>query len=178
MSIAAACIAAAACVLAGCGAARRLAEREKTLSAWEEKLIRMESEARRGGAALPALLREGSAGEADALRALADRLEADPAADAEEAIRALPWPAAFSPEEKAALTECLPGLFAPEKESQLRALQRAGEQWRRFALAARESREKNAALYRKLGYSRIDNYPPYDRKLGWLAGAAVFILLC
>ncbi|MCR4885442.1 MAG: stage III sporulation protein AB [Clostridiales bacterium] len=87
----------------------------------------------------------------------------EPAADGEEAIRALPWPAAFSPEEKAALTECLLGLFSPEKESQLRALQRAGEQWRRFSLATRESREKNAALY---------------RKLGWLAGAAVFILLC
>ena len=163
MSIAAACIGAAACILAGGGAARRLAEREKTLSAWEEKLIRMEGEARRGGAALPALLREGSAGEKDALRALADRLEAEPAADGEAAIRALPWPAAFSPEEKAALTECLRGLFSPEQESQLRALQRAGEQWRRFTLAARENREKNAALY---------------RKLGWLAGAAVFILLC
>ena len=160
---AAAFLAAAVCVIAGYRAARRLDEREKEIGVWEEKLIRLEGELRLGGEALPALLRRGSAGEKDVLGALADRMEQHPAADAEGLLPSLPWPASLSPEEREALTECLRGLFSPEKEGQLRAVRRARGQWARFGLKCRESREKNAALY---------------RKLGWLAGAAAFILLC
>lgn len=163
MSAAVACLAAAACVAAGYRAARRLDEKAKEIEAWEEKLIRLENELRMGGAALPAMLRRGSAGEQDILSALADQMEKNPAADAEGLLLSLPWPVSLSPEERKALAECLRGLFSPEKEGQIRAVRRARGQWARFAQKCRESREKNAALY---------------RKLGWLAGAAAFILLC
>ena len=65
--------------------------------------------------------------------------------------------------ETAALRDALSGLFAATAGPQKKALAQAQEKWRGFARAAREAADKNRRLYCSLGF---------------LGGAALFILLC
>jgi len=153
----------AACAAAGHLAARYLIARDRRLAVWEEALLRMEGELRRGGAELPALLRRSAGESLPALAALADRLSADPAAAPEKLLAALPGEPLLQREEEAALRQCLTALFTPDLDRQRRALSMALEQWALFRGKAREAKDKNARLY---------------RSLGWLSGAALMILLC
>lgn len=155
--------AAAACVALGALAGRYLADREERLAAWGSALERMAMALRLGGEELPSLLRRGAAAGAPALSSLAERLEHDPAAPPDQLLREMNWEPLLRREEAAVLSDCLAALFSPELDRQARALARAAEEWERYVRAAREAKEKNSRLY---------------RGLGWLAGAAVLILLC
>ena len=78
-------------------------------------------------------------------------------------ISALPWDALLSPAERETLSACLRSLFSPTLTQQAQALSAARDQWAVFLRLCREKREKDGKLY---------------VSLGWLGGAAAFILLC
>ena len=154
---------AGACAAMGRAAGGRLIIRERALNDWEGAFSRMEGAAAHLTDGLPALLRRGDGGRVPALNALADRLEERPAALPEELTESLPFEDCLTPAERDTARECLLGLFAPTRDQQLRALGYAREQWAHFRQTSREKREKNGKLY---------------VTLGWLAGAALFILMC
>ncbi len=162
MSIWLALAAGVVCAGAGHGSARYLSAREERLAAWETGLSCLEGMLRRGGGELPGMLRR--AGEKlPALLMLADRLEQCPAAPPERLTEGLPRDPLLEEKEMEALLSCLPALFSPDGESQLSAVSRSWEEAARLRTAAREGKEKNSRLYLRLGY---------------LAGAAAFIMLC
>ena len=153
LAIAAAC----ACVALGMAAARRLRLREATLAAWMETLFRLEGAAARGETPADML---GAAGGQPSLREMRRRLLEEPAGALTEN---LPWDEGLLPEERAVLKRCLDALLSPRREAQLHALEAGREQWARFCAHSREEKEKNA---------------PLVLRLGWLAGAALFIFMC
>ena len=156
-------LAAGACAALGGWAARRLSLRVDTLNAWEGALSRMEGMAQHLAMGLPDMLRRASGGQIPCLDILADRIVSDPTRAPEELLRDLPWEPWLSGEERETARDCLLGLFAPTADQQLRAIRFAGEQWQHFRRISREQRERNGRLY---------------RSLGWLGGAALFILMC
>lgn len=156
-------LAAAACIALGALAAGRLSAREKLLNAWEGALRRLEVLVAQGGEGLPQVLKKAAGEETPLLRQAAGLLEAEPALAPEALLARLPWDALLTPAERETLQDALTGLFAPRAEMQLQALGYAREQWALFRRIGREARESSARLY---------------ASLGWLAGAAVFILLC
>ena len=85
------------------------------------------------------------------------------AAPPEALLKGLPWHPLLLPEEKDILLNALAGLFSSSLEGQAQALAYARAQWAVCRQAGRADREKNAGLY---------------TALGWLGGAAAFILLC
>ena len=153
LAVAAAC----ACVALGMASARKLRLREATLAAWLETLFRLESAAARGEMPADMLRAENSQ---PSLREMARRLREDPTCTLTEN---LPWEEELLPEERAVLKRCLDALLSPRREAQLHALEAGREQWARFCSRSREEREKNA---------------PLSLRLGWLAGAALFIFMC
>ena len=155
-----AALAAAACVALGSGASRRLTLRQQALNRWNGALLRMEGALRRGGDVKRAL-KEG-AGE-PALDALAQRMEENPALPPDSLLQSLPWDALLSASERDVLKDCLLKLFSPYLDQQTEALNYARSQWTPLVRKARAEREKDGKLY---------------VSLGWLAGAALFILLC
>ena len=160
---AAAPLAAAACVMLGGWAARRLSRREDMLSAWEGALIRMEGAVTHSGAGLRDVLKAGAADGVPLLSELARRMEEQPAAAPAALLDGLSWDPLLLPPEKEALAHCLEGLFSPTLNQQAQAIAYALDQWRVFRRLGQEKREKNGRLY---------------FSLGWLSGAALFILLC
>ena len=156
-------MAAAACVALGLWAARRLARREEMLNAWEGALLRMEGAVTHSGAGLRDVLKAGARDELPVLGELALRLQQTPAAGADALLSGLPWNPLLTDAERNALLECLRGLFSPTLTSQAQAIAYALEQWAVFRRLGREAMDKNGRLY---------------VNLGWLSGAALFILLC
>ena len=156
-------LAAAACVALGYGAAGRLAARERLLNGWEGALLRMEAALARIPDGLPALLRVGAGDQVPLLKTLAEAIEKAPAADPRALVDALPWEPLLTGPEKDALADCLAALFSPLPKHQASALAYAREQLALFHKISREAWEKNARLY---------------GGLGWMAGAALFILMC
>ena len=156
-------LAAGACAALGMAAARRLAMRERALNAWEGALMRMEGAVSHSGDGLRDVLKKGAGEDNAVLRQLIDRMEAAPAAPSEALIRELNWESVLSDAEKETLAACLLSLFSPSLAQQAQAIAYAREQWAVFRLKGREARERDGKLY---------------ISLGWLAGAAVFILLC
>ncbi|MBR5110180.1 MAG: stage III sporulation protein AB [Clostridia bacterium] len=151
---------AGACVALGLGAANRLNRREETLQAWENALLRMEAAIALNDSPLSeALLR----GNMPALLELRRRLADTPAASPEELLSGLNWESVLLPQERDTLKNCLSMLFSPSLREQAQAIAYARSQWTLFRSACREARDKDARLY---------------ALLGWLGGAAVFILLC
>ena len=75
----------------------------------------------------------------------------------------LPWEDSLSCSERDTLMDCLARLFSTSLQEQAQALAYARSQWTEYRKASRDAREKNSRLY---------------TSLGWLGGAAVFILLC
>ena len=90
-------------------------------------------------------------------------LEEKPALSQGDWLSALAWDPLLTERETAALRDALSGLFAATAGPQKKALAQAQEKWRGFARAAREAADKNRRLYCSLGF---------------LGGAALFILLC
>ena len=156
-------LAAGCCVALGGRAARRLEQREKLLNAWDGALMRMEGAVTHSGEGLKDVLRRGVGQGTEMLSALARDLQRTPAADPEALIAALPWDERMTEMERDTLRECLLSLFSPSLEQQARAIAYCREQWAVFRRKGRETRERDGRLY---------------AGLGWLAGAAAFILLC
>lgn len=154
--------AAFSCAALGTLASRRIGARWRLARAWMGALERMEAAARQGNP-LGEVLRRGAGKEVPLLRQAAEALEAGPARAPAEWLAGLGWDALLLPEEKDALTECLSGLLTPEREGQLRALGRCESQWAETVRRCRAEWDQNGGLY---------------RRLGWLSGAALFILMC
>ncbi len=161
--IALAVLGAGACVALGRSAAERLNRRDALLQAWEGALLRMDAAVNHSGAELKEVLRRGAAEKEPALLELLRRLDALPAASTEELLDQLPWNGLLLPAERDTLADCLAALFSPSLQAQAQALSYALAQWAAYRRSCREARDKNARLY---------------TSLGWLGGAAVFILLC
>ena len=162
MQLILAALAAFACIALGTLAANRLSERERLLNAWEDVLQRLEIRIQAGGEALPRLFLESARGTGISLEKAAEVWEKNPGWTAETWLEMLPWEPLLTPPEKDTLQKCLEGMLLPRREQQLQALFFAREQWARFRRICREARENNTRLY---------------MSLGWLAGAAVFILI-
>ena len=162
--IALALLGAAACVALGMSAANRLNRREAVLQAWESALLRMDAAVNNSAAPLEDVLRRGAADDnLPVLTELLSRLETLPASSASELLDRLPWEDTLLPAEKETINDCLTALFSPSLQTQSQALAYAQSQWRVYRQSCREARDKNARLY---------------TSLGWLGGAAIFILLC
>ena len=161
MGVLTALTALAACAAAGHLQARSLAVREQRLRAWAEAWERAEGALRRGGEELPALLRLAAGQDVPALAGLARQLEENPGLAPGDLL--LPQEPLLSPAETEALLACLPALFSPDPGRQLAAVERTREAAERLCRAALEKKEKNGRL---------------SVSLGWLAGAAAFLLLC
>lgn len=163
MHLMGAALAAAVCVGGGMVSARYLSARVRTLEGWERALLRMRCVLEKGGAALPALLTAGAARGPDMLATLTTLIETAPAQAPAALLSALPRDPLLTAEEQEALFSCLAGLFAPTPAEQLQALSYTQTQWTPLCREARERLSRGGRLY---------------PQLGWLAGAAVFILLC
>lgn len=163
MQLILAALAAALCIALGMMAANRLSERERLLNAWEDMLQRLEIRVNGSGDALPRMLEDCARGTGLCLEKAAARWAENPALSPEEWMENISWEPLLTPAEKETLKDCLRGLILPHREQQLQALSFAREQWARFRRISREAWENNARLY---------------SSLGWLAGAAVFILIC
>lgn len=155
-------MAAVSCAALGGVFARRIRAREEILVAWDGALQRMESAVSRG-CELSEVLAEGAGRQVPLLAEAEKQLRLRPAASPREAAAALPWEDCLLPEEREILTACLEGLFSPVPQTQLLSLRLARSQWRTPVQSARESRRK---------YGRL------CVRLGCLAGAALFILIC
>ena len=163
MRLLGAALAAAVCVGGGLLSAQRLAARLRAMENWERALMHMRCALETEAAALPALLAAGAAQGPAALSGLKKLLDTAPAQEPSLLLAALPHDPLLTEPEAAALRACLSGLFAPTPAAQLQALTYAQAQWARFCQDARERQKRSGRLY---------------PQLGWLAGAAVFILLC
>lgn len=162
--IALALLGASACVALGMSAANRLNLREAVLQAWESALLRMDAAVNHSAAPLEEVLRRGAADDnLPVLTELLSRLETLPASSASELLDRLPWEDTLLPAEKETINDCLTALFSPSLQTQSQVLAYAQSQWRMYRQSCREARDKNARLY---------------TSLGWLGGAAIFILLC
>ena len=161
--IALALLGAGACVALGMSAANRLNRREAVLQTWESALLRMDAAVNNSAAPLEDVLRRGAADNLPVLLELISRLETRPASSASELLDRLPWEDTLLPAEKETINDCLTALFSPSLQTQSQALAYAKSQWRMYRQSCREARDKNVRLY---------------TSLGWLGGAAVFILLC
>ena len=155
---------AGACVALGMSAANRLNRREAVLQTWENALLRMDAAVNNSAAPLEDVLRRGAADDnLPVLTALMQRLNTMPASSDAELLDGLPWEDTLLPPERGALKDCLTALFSPSLQTQSQALVYAESQWRIYRQSFRETRDKNIRLY---------------TSLGWLGGAAVFILFC
>ena len=155
--------AAGACTALGMSASRRLAKRCALLAAWDGALLRMEGAVTHSGAGLIDVLKQGAGEENAVLKELIRRLLEIPAASPEQLTAALPWDELLSADEREILAACLRGLFSPTLTQQAQAIALARDQWAVLLRRCREKREKDGKLY---------------ISLGWLGGAAAFILLC
>ena len=155
--------AAAACIILGGRAAGKLKERESLLAAWDASLQRMEGALTFGGAALPKVLEAGKAPALPELDELLRRMADTPAAPVEKLLDDLPWNPLLTDAEKNTLLCCFSTLFSPSLSQQSQALAHARESWQEYVSSCKQVRQKNARLY---------------LSLGWLGGAALFILFC
>ena len=162
MSVLPAMAAAGACVTLGMGASGRLAQREALLNTWDGALTRMEGAVTHSGAGLIDVLKKGAGEDCPVLAELSRRLAQAPAADPAALVKDLPWDGLLSPAERETLSACLLSLFAPTLTQQARAIAAAREEWAVFRRQCREKRDRDGKLY---------------ASLGWLGGAAAFILL-
>ncbi len=156
-------LAAMACVGAGLLSSRHLQARLRTLESLEQALAQMRCALETGGAALPEILEAGAAQGAEAPKALKTLLSAAPAQSPQALLDRLPLNPHLTAAEEATIRQCLFALFSPVPAAQAQALRYAQAKWTLFCQAAREQQQKNGRLF---------------QQLGWLAGAAVFILLC
>ena len=155
-------LSAASCIALGALASRRLSARERAIGQWDAALQRMEAALDRG-LDLPGLLRLGAGEQVDWLAQAADKLEAAPTLNEKTLLTLLPLPPLLTAAERQTLRDCLETLFSPSPEVLSQALAYTRAQWAHFRKISRDALESNGRLY---------------CSLGWLAGAALFILIC
>lgn len=153
---------AAACVGLGFAANDRAHRRADHLKAWDGALLRMENAVVHTAAPLTEALAKGAQEGEPVLKALLERLKTAPAAAPRAFLKDLPWNPLLAREEQKVLQDCLLSLFSASLQEQAQALSYARAQWARLLAQAAEKRERTGKLY---------------LSLGWLGGAAVFILL-
>lgn len=149
-----------ACGALGVLSARRVSRRLDTAEQWDAALRRMESAAAQGRT-LPDILRAGAESGAACLDVGAKLLEDTPALSPDAWLARLPWDGLLLPREQAILSACLSALFSPSRDEQTLFLRTAQSQWQEVVRACRQAQQTKARLY---------------RQLGWLGGAALFIL--
>ena len=154
--------AAAACAALGGRAAGRLARRAQALSQWDKALRLIAGAVQYRRATALEAVRQGTGAEKTTLPALAERMRADPGKTPEALVQNLPWHAQADQETRQAVSAFLLALFLPTLPQQEQAMRLAKVPFDRLLKDARNAKEK----YGRLAVS-----------LGWLAGAAVFILL-
>ena len=154
--------AAAGCVFLGRASSFCLSQRESLLDDWARALRRMENEAVYRQSSALRTIAQGAAEEKTTLPALAQRMERMNDKP-DTLLQNLPWDNRLTPREKETLLECLRALFLPTLAQQQAAFALAQREWAKYREKARAERDKYALLY---------------ASLGWLAGAALFILLC
>lgn len=147
------------CVLAGHWAARRVMLRLNAAQAWDDALRRMENAVETGATVTEAL----RSGRTPFLDRAAEALRLSPAQTTDAWLAALPWEEMLTARERDVLSACLRGLFAASREEQRRALDHGLLLWQDTLRACRDKKEACGGLY---------------RRLGWLSGAALFILMC
>lgn len=158
-----ACGAAAACVSIGFHFSRRLSRLVDALSQWDKALLALSGAIRYRRASALDALEAGAREEKETLPALLKRMKERPGETPAALIRELPWHPLLPPEAVSALSDCLLSLFLPTLPQQEQGLALSRIPFDDCLSKAREAREKNARLY---------------GSLGWLSGAALFILLC
>lgn len=156
-------LSAGVCAALGITAANRLRERERLLQSWKRALETMALSAAHRPAGIPELLRRGAGEQLPLLFRAAALLEREPALSPDAFWARLPPDPLLTRQETEALQEGFRGLFSPDAQLQLQALSCAREQLTRFHALSRETAEKNSRLYTSLGF---------------LSGAALFILIC
>ena len=157
-----AALSAVACGALGTLYSRRMSLRHRLIAAWDEALQRMEIAVLHGGA-LGEILTAGAGEQLPLLRTAAEQLRLCPAMEREAWLSALCWGDLLNPPDREILAAALMGLWAADREEQLRALRYGQAQWRLILETSRERQARSAGLY---------------SRLGWLAGAALFILAC
>lgn len=148
------------CIVLGRIASNAIRAREKCLDGWRQALIRMESAVNQGGLPLTELMQ---AGNVPCLLQAAQALEENPALSPDELLEILPMDGCLTLPEWEMATAMIKGLFSPDRQRQLQSIRHAKEQLDHAFLLYREAAERNIRLY---------------QGLGWLSGAAAFILLC
>ena len=151
----------AACAVAGAARAARLRDREARLESWDAALRRMKAAAETGALPLPRILR--SAGGNATLLTGAEMLEKDPGMEPDAWLAALPKEEKLPPDIRALLREALLSLFDYPARRQAQGLEKCIAELAPLRRREKEKNEKGAALALRLGV---------------LAGAALFILLC
>ncbi len=149
-----------ACAALGTLYSRRLRDRDTLVRRWGEALESMESAVLRGCDLVQVLL---SFRESVFLKQAAARLDACPTESPAEWAAALPWEEGLLPRERETLAQCLRGLTAPNQDMQLLSLRSARRQWQDVMKESRRAKDAWGTL---------------AVKLGWLSGAALFILMC
>lgn len=155
--------AALSCAALGTLSSRRLSRRVDALSQWDKALLAMEGSVKYRQVSAREAVEQGAREEGVTLPALAERMRTRPGQTPGALLDGLPWHPLLPPEAKAALSDWLFALFLPTLPQQEQGMALAR------ALFDRSVQDSQAAQksYGKLSVS-----------LGWLAGAALFILLC
>ena len=148
------------CIALGMIAGKRIRDRENCLSEWEKALMHMEGALQTGGMAVPELM---AAGNMPFLVRAAEQLKKNPSMTAGQLFALLPADVPLTHPERDVISALFAGIFAPDRERQLQSVLYARQQMARYAGIYREGAEKNIRLY---------------QSLGWLSGAAAFILMC
>lgn len=155
--------AAAACAALGTLASGCLSRRLDALSQWDKALARMDGAVRHRQASALEAVSQGAQEETVTLPALLEKARNTPGQTPAVLLRELPWHPLLPKDAKAALTDWLLSLFLPTAAQQTQGMALAQLPFSRCLNDARAAKERCGRLY---------------VSLGWLAGAALFILLC
>lgn len=150
-----------ACGALGMLSSRSVSRRMEAAAQWNAALGRMEAAAARGNSLMDILL-AGADGEENGLAKSAAYLREHPAASREEWLSVFPWDSLLRPKETAILRTGLSALFSPSRDEQAQGLLEARNQWRKVLADCEKDGQSRCRLY---------------RQLGWLGGAALFILM-
>ncbi|MBR6186522.1 MAG: hypothetical protein IKQ41_09710 [Clostridia bacterium] len=155
--------AAASCAALGAHFSRRLSRRLEALSQWDKALSALEGAVRYQEMSALQAIDRGAREEGLTLPALSERMRARPCQSSAALLDGLPWHPLLPKEAQAALADCLLSLFEPTLPQQARGIALAKPPFTRCLRSAQAARDAYGRLY---------------ISLGWMAGAALFILLC
>ena len=150
-----------ACGAIGTLSGSRVSRRLSAAARWDGILYRMEASAARGHPIAEILL-SAAEKEDQALLQSARLLQKTPAISQEAWLAAFMWDDLLTPKERSILRGGLAALFSPSREEQTKGLREARRQWNTVLSACEKDGQRLGRLY---------------RQLGWLGGAALFILM-